>query len=284
MSGNRAEYHAALERTLYNNVLAGESLDGKAFFYVNPLEADAKYAAYARTMPGMPFKPLLERVEVFDCSCCPPNLVRLFGQIGGVVYGEEDGVLYVDQYISSEVSACGMTLSLMTDLPYSGSVSAGLTGNGRVAFRIPAWQTSIACWVNGAEVTPEQREDYLYFAVDGQTNISIRFGMSVRFVYANSRIRADVGRKAVEYGPFVLCAESADNGVDLSALEIPSLDNATIERTEYGVRVRVPAYRKIPAQALYTYRSPVLKECELILIPYYCWANRGEQDMQIWFL
>ena len=144
MSGNRAEYHAALERTLYNNVLAGESLDGKAFFYVNPLEADAKYAAYARTMPGMPFKPLLERVEVFDCSCCPPNLVRLFGQIGGVVYGEEDGVLYVDQYISSEVSACGMTLSLMTDLPYSGSVSAALTGNGRIAFRIPEWQPSIA--------------------------------------------------------------------------------------------------------------------------------------------
>lgn len=284
MSGNRAGYHAALERTLYNNVLAGESLDGKAFFYVNPLEADAKYAAYARTVPGMPFKPLLERAEVFDCSCCPPNLVRLFGQIGGVIYGEEDGVLYVNQYISSEVSACGMKLSLTTDLPYAGIVSAELTGNGRVAFRIPAWQTSIGCTVNGTAVRPDERDGYLCFTVDGKTHVSLEFGIKPRFVYPNAHVRALCGRRAVEYGPLVLCAEAADNGGDLPAVEIPSLDDAAVERTEYGVRVRVPAYREISTQVLYTYLSPAREECELTLVPYYCWANRGENDMQIWFL
>lgn len=283
-AGNSAQYHATLERALYNNILAGESADGKGFYYVNPLEADRDYAAYARTVPGMPFKPLLERVEVFDCSCCPPNLVRFFAQVGGFAYGEEDGVLYVNQYLPSSVSACGIDLSVETGLPYAGNVSIRANGKGRLALRIPVWQTSLSCKVNGAYVEPVTKDDYLCFDVEGETSLEVCFEMRPRFVYANEHVRADSGRKAVEYGPFVLCAEAVDNGGELFGVEIPSLEHAQVERTEQGIRVRVPARRLKTGGALYSYLPPEREAFTLTLIPYYGWANRGENDMQVWFL
>lgn len=283
-AGNRAQYHAVLERALYNNILAGESLDGKGFFYVNPLEAYAEYAAYARTVPGMPFKPLLQRAEVFGCSCCPPNLVRFFAQIGGLIYGEEDGTLYIHQYIASDVSARGMEVSLRSDLPFAGNVVLQIKGSGRLALRVPVWQTSVACRVNGEYVCPEEREDYLYFDVDQETRIEVAFEMRPRFLYANEHVRADSGRKAVEYGPLVLCAEACDNGAELSGVEILSLEGALTERTEEGIRVLVPARRLRMGGALYSYLPPEKEPFTLTLIPYYRWANRGENDMQVWFL
>ena len=283
-AGNRSAYHAAVERALYNNVLAGESLDGKGFFYVNPLEADAACAAYARSVPGIPFKPLLQRVEVFDCSCCPPNLVRLFAQVGGLIYGEEDGVLCVDQYISSQTDACGMRVCMTSQLPYEGSVGVSVSGEGTIAFRVPVWSTGIACTVNGAQVVPEVRDGYFSLRVAGETAIAIDFMMRPRFVYAHPAVRADSGRKAVEYGPFVLCAESCDNGGRLYDVSIPSLDGAKTVRTAEGVRLEVPALRSAEDGALYRYQPSAKEPCTLTLIPYYAWANRGEGDMQIWFL
>ena len=84
------------------------------------------------------------------------------------------------------------------------------------------------------------RDSYLYFSVDGDTRIEVVFGMQPRFVWANGHVRADSGRKAVEYGPLVLCAEEADNGGDLSGVEISSLERAEVVRTENGLKVRVP--------------------------------------------
>lgn len=283
-TGNSAAYHAVLERALYNNILAGESLDGKGFYYVNPLEADAKYADYAHTVAGIPFKPLLERVEVFDCSCCPPNLVRLFAQVGGFAYGEEEGVLYVHQYISSEVETCGMKLSLETKIPYAGDVNVHAVGKGRLALRVPVWQTSISCRLNGEFMEPSVKDDYLFFDVNGETTLELMFEMRPRFVYANERVRADSGRKAVEYGPFVMCAEQTDNGGELFGVEIPSLEHSETERTEHGVKVCVPAKRLRTNSALYSYLPPEKEPFRLTLIPYYCWANRGKNDMQVWFL
>ena len=281
--GNKAAYHAVVERVLYNNVLAGESLDGKGFFYTNPLEMHAAFARYARTLPDAPYQPIPERVEVFGCSCCPPNLIRLFAQIGGFAYGEEDGVLYVHQYISSRVSACGCELSVQSEMPFSGKATIGVKGSGRIALRIPVWQSAVSCAVNGAFCVPETRDDYMYFSVEGETCISLDFEMKPRFVYANEKVWADAGRKAVEYGPLVLCAESADNGGDLASVEIPSPDHAEIG-AEGGFCVKIPARRLKSDGALYSYLPPVREAFTLVLRPYYTWANRGENDMQVWFL
>lgn len=281
--GNKAAYHAVVERVLYNNVLAGESLDGKGFFYTNPLEMHAAFARYARTLPDAPYQPIPERVEVFDCSCCPPNLIRFFAQIGGFAYGEEDGVLYVHQYISSRISACGCELSVQSEMPFSGKATIGVKGSGRIALRIPVWQSAVSCAVNGAFCVPETRDDYMYFSVEGETCISLDFEMKPRFVYANEKVWADAGRKAVEYGPLVLCAESADNGGDLASVEIPSPDHAEIG-AEGGFCVKIPARRLKSDGALYSYLPPAREAFTLVLRPYYTWANRGENDMQVWFL
>ena len=282
---NRAAYHAVIERALYNNVLAGESLDGKGFFYTNPLEAHAQFARYTRTLPAPPYQPILERVEVFDCSCCPPNLIRLFGEIGDFLYGEEDGVLYVHQYASSRVSACGYELCVQTEMPYSGKAEVVVKGTGAVALRIPAWQTAIACRVNGAYCVPEVRDDYLYIPVNGETHISLDFEMKPRFVYANEKVWQDAGRKAVEYGPFVMCAEEAENGGALAAVEIASLARAEVSSdASDGVHVIVPAARLCSDGALYSYLPPEKRAFRLVLKPYYTWANHGENDMQVWFL
>ena len=279
-----AQFHAILERALYNNILAAESVDGKGFYYVNPLEADAEYAAYAREVPGIPFKPLLTRAEVFSCSCCPPNLVRFFAQIGGFAYREENDVLYVEQYLSSSVSACGIDLSVKTGLPFAGDVLVTASGKGKIALRIPVWQTGIACKVNGAYLVPHEEDDHLFFEIDGKTQIEVVFGMQPRFVYANGHVRADSGRKAVEYGPLVLCAEERDNGKDLFAVEIASCEHAEVIRTKTSLEVRVPAKRLRTDTSLYSYLPPEKEAFTLRLIPYYTWANRGENDMQVWFL
>lgn len=280
---NRAAYHAVIERVLYNNILAGESLDGKGFFYTNPLEAHADFAAYCRTLPQAPYQPILQRVEVFDCSCCPPNLIRLFAQVGGFLYGEENGTVYIHQYVSSEISCGGCEISVRSEMPYSGKSEILVKGRGRIALRVPTWQNSVFCAVNGTPCVPESVDDYMYIDADGETKIEVDFEMKPRFVYANEKVWQDCGRKAVEYGPFVLCAEAADNGGDLSCVEIASLDHAQVVARD-GLSVKVPACRLRSDGALYSYLPPVRESFTLVLRPYYTWANRGENDMQVWFL
>ena len=131
---------------------------------------------------------------------------------------------------------------------------------------------------------PVVKDDYLFFDVNGETTLELMFEMRPRFVYANERVRADSGRKAVEYGPFVMCAEQTDNGGELFGVEIPSLEHSETEKTEHGVKVCVPAKRLRTNSALYSYLPPEKEPFRLTLIPYYCWANRGKNDMQVWFL
>ena len=280
---NRAVYHEIFERVLYNNILAGESENGKGFFYTNPLESHACMTEYVRGLKEKPYQPIIERVEVFDCSCCPPNLVRFFGELGNYIYGTEKGVLYVNQYISSSVCAEGLRAEVQTEMPYRGTVRVRAEGKGTLALRIPAWQVSIACKVNGGFVKPREKDGYLYFDVDGETLVEAEFEMKPRFVYANENVWENSGRKAVEYGPFVLCAESCDNGKNLRNLEIPSLEGALVE-TVGGLKVTVAAKRLTTGSALYSYEPPERENVTLRLIPYYAWANRGENDMQVWFL
>ena len=113
--------------------------------------------------------------------------------------------------------------------------------------------------------------------------IALDFVIKPRFVYANENVWQDCGRKAVEYGPLVLCAESCDNGKNLRAVRIRSLAGAKKTVGEYFV-LEVNAERLRSGEALYSYEPPVSEKIALKLIPYFSWANRGKGDMQIWFL
>ena len=140
-AGNSAQYHATLERALYNNILAGESADGKGFYYVNPLERTGITPPMRVPFPECLFKPLLERVEVFDCSCCPPNLVRFFAQVGDLHTAKRTAFCTSISICLPRYPPAGIDLSVKTGLPYAGNVSIRANGKGRLALRIPVWQT-----------------------------------------------------------------------------------------------------------------------------------------------
>ena len=280
---NRAAYHEIFERVFYNNILAGESKDGKGFFYVNPLEFHEDVYDYNQSIRSKLYCPIPQRVEVFECSCCPPNLTRFIESIGSYIYGEENGEIYVNQYIASQTEIGGVKIVLDSSMPYGGRASVKVVGDCRLRLRVPAWNGGVAMRVNGAPVQPQIAECYIAVDCKGETKISLDFHIRPRFVYANENVWYDNGRKAVEYGPMVLCAESCDNGKNLRAVRIRSLAGAKKTVGEYFM-LEVNAERLRSGEALYSYEPPVSEKISLKLIPYFSWANRGKGDMKIWFL
>ena len=280
---NRAEYHAVFERAFYNNILAGESKDGKGFFYVNPLEMHEAGYDYNEWLRTKLFYPIPERVEVFDCSCCPPNLTRTIESIGSYIYGTEGDQVYVNQYISSETSIGGAKICIDSEMPFGGRATVRVEGQANLNLRVPAWNGGVRMKVNGRTQQPCIADGYIRLACDGDIEIALDFVIKPRFVYANENVWQDCGRKAVEYGPLVLCAESADNGKNLRDVRIRSLAGAKAANGEYFT-LDVKAERLHTSEALYSYEAPKTEECTLRLIPYFQWANRGKGDMQIWFL
>lgn len=280
---NQAEYHDVFERVVYNNLLAGESADGKGFFYTNPLEANLSHVKFAREIKGHPYQPIVERVEVFDCSCCPPNVTRFLGRIGGSIYAEQDGCVYIHQYISSEANVGGLHISMTSEFPYNGKTQITVTGNGVLKLRIPSWCDEFSCRLNGQNAAAAGKDGYISLSVQGETDIGLDFCMRPRFVYANENVSENGGRKAVQYGPLVLCAEGVDNGNNLRNIVIPSPEHAVVVN-DGEFSVTLPAERLRTSENLYSYRSPEKEKITLKLIPYFMWANRGETDMQIWFL
>ena len=280
---NRAEYHAVFERAFYNNILAGESKDGKGFFYVNPLEMHEAGYDYNEWLRTKLFYPIPERVEVFDCSCCPPNLTRTIESIGSYIYGTEGDQVYVNQYISSETSIGGAKICIDSEMPFGGRATVCVEGQANLNLRVPAWNGGVRMKVNGRTQQPCIADGYIRIACDGDIEIALDFVIKPRFVYANENVWQDCGRKAVEYGPLVLCAESADNGKNLRDVRIRTLAGAKAANGEYFT-LDVKAERLHTSEALYSYEAPKTEECTLRLIPYFQWANRGKGDMQIWFL
>ena len=280
---NRAVYHEIFERVLYNNILAGESKDGKGFFYVNPLEFHEGIYDYNEGLKTKLFCPIPERVEVFDCSCCPPNLTRFIESVGGYIYGTEGDFVYINQYISSSVQVGGAKIEIDSEMPYGDRASLRVSGDCSLKLRVPAWNSGVSMKVNGKVVSPAAEEGYISLDCRGETKIALDFHIKPKFVYANENVWYDNGRKAVEYGAMILCAESADNGKNLRSVRIKSLAGAKKPVGEYFT-LEVPAERLRTGETLYSYQPPVPEKFTLKLIPYFSWANRGKGDMQIWFL
>lgn len=270
------------ERALYNNILAGRSWDGKSFFYTNPLEADVRHVRYAREYGDRRYQPILTRREVFDCSCCPPNLVRFFGRLGDFIYAEEDDTLFVRQYITSEVRTGRLSFKMESELPYGGKVHIRAEGKGKIVLRIPSWCDVMEIEERGAKKR-SQASPRLVLEADGVREFTLDLLPRLRFVYANERVTEDGGRKAVCYGPLVLCAEGVDNGGLLRGLALPE-ERGSMERQGEYLFFTLPAERIRTGGELYSFHPPVRERTTLKLIPYFLWANRGENDMQIWFL
>ena len=275
-----SKYADAVERVMYNGILAGISMDGKSFFYENPLEIDVDFNEVHPCTDGGRRYPITQRKEVFDCSCCPPNVTRFIGGIGEYMYSHNEDTLFVHQYIDSELIIDGMRVVQKTKYPVNGEVEFTFNNNQKksVAFRIPGWCKDFT--VNKDYI---EKNGYIYIQVAQNDVVKFNFSMLVRFISANKRVHTAAGKVAVVRGPVVYCLEGVDNGKDLSAFTVDiKADTEIVEGAFLVPDIIAKGYKEPDNDALYFEATDDLTECDLKFIPYYAYANRGESDMLVW--
>lgn len=280
-----SRYADVCELALYNTVLSGMALDGRSFFYVNPLEVVPE--ACRKDSRKSHVKPV--RQKWFGCACCPPNIARIVSSVAAYAYTEREATLwfhlYMGSVLSKQVGDRELCLHVDTDMPWGGHVTVRVQAQGTVpctlAMRIPGWSGSgraeIACggsplrlaWEGSGEGLCVQgdslcvvsvRDGYLY--LDGEwregDSVSLDFSMDVHMVEPDGRVREDIGKVAFVRGPVVYCMEEADNG---KALHLYRADparigshcrNVAVEMTEelghHMAVLRVPGKRCVSAQ------------------------------------
>lgn len=275
-----SKYIDVLERSLYNGLISGVSLDGGSFFYPNPLASNGGYS----------------RQPWFGCACCPSNISRFIPSLPGYVYAVKDNQLFVNLYLQNTANLVinnkDFTLSQNTKYPWNGDIRLQIEkgrGNFTMRLRIPGWvkgevvpsdlytyadnkKLNYSVKVNGSEVKAETIDGYLNIDRNWKKGdvVELHLDMEARLVAANPAVEADRGRLAVERGPLVYCAEWPDNDLDIHKAVLNTQNSfKEIEKADllYGI-VQL--------------QTQTIDNKTLTLIPYYAWAHRGEGDMEVW--
>ena len=293
-----SQYADVMERALYNCVLSGMALDGRSFFYVNPLEVNPEACRMDERKAHV--KPV--RQKWFGCACCPPNLARMLSSISSYAYTETEDTLFVHLYMGSiikkQVNGKELTITVSSKLPKSGQVEIEVSGGSvpfTIALRIPDWcgEGDTGFSIKGVRDSECTRKDgYLYVTRCWQPKerLSLKFAMDVKIMEADPRVREDIGKVAVTRGPMVYCLEEADNGTDLHLLTLDCGKEAETEEFtvagEQVIAVVMDGFRQqvqTSRKGLYHPLKTAVKEpVKLRFIPYYVWANRGENEMTVW--
>ncbi|MGN0165360.1 MAG: glycoside hydrolase family 127 protein [Lachnospiraceae bacterium] len=278
-----SEYADIMELAFYNTVLAGMQLDGKRFFYVNPLEVNPGISGKANTH----YHVLPSRPGWYACACCPPNVARLIGSIGKYAYGENEDTAYCHLFASGSVDfKNGISLKCTTDYPYDMTVKYSVNGNGRLAVRIPKWSKSYSLKLNGSEVSKSPENGYVYIDIKDKADIELLLDGTPRFIRASNRVPRLSGMTALMRGPLVYCFEGADNGsvreLRLDRSIIPSVSDYIPDLLGGTVRLTAKAYRIWDCEDIYSSEPEKSSPCEAIAVPYYTWGNRGENEMRVW--
>ena len=259
-------------------------LDGKRFFYVNPLEVIPGVSGIAAT--HWHDKP--RRPEWFACACCPPNVARTVAAFGTYAYGEGDGTAYCHLYASGEVDfSFGLKLRCETDFPYGFTVKyTAVNGGGTLAVRIPAWSERTDVSLNGEKISPRTEYGYAYIDLNEGDVLEIALDDRARVVYSSAKVAENTGCAAVQRGALVYCFEGVDNGGDVLSLVLDDSGEITAgeAKAELGGAVTLTAkgYRTDAADSLYSFEKPKKIPVALTAVPYYPWGNRGENQMRIW--
>ena len=298
----KGEYADVLETQIFNGAISGIALDGKHFYYVNPLEADPQASEHNPDRAHV----LMHRAEWFGCACCPANIARFIASVDRYLYTvkESDRVIAAHQFIANDAEFFdGVKVNQESNFPWDGDVKFTVTVPAGVAdvkfmVRIPGWSAKkYTLKVNGLDVTDtaEAVDGFVTIeAHEGETVVELSLDMSVRFVRSKSSVRHDAGKVAVMRGPVVYCAEEADNPRPLWNYKIRHMD-ATSATAKYradelnGVEVlTVPAFKRAEDNEnapLYADATDVTTDLPVTMkmIPYYAWANREISQMQVWF-
>lgn len=288
-----AKYYDVLERTLYNGLISGVSLDGGGFFYPNPLESIGQH----------------QRQPWFGCACCPSNICRFIPSIPGYIYAVHNNDVYVNLFMANssdlKVNGKNVTLKQSTSYPWNGDIKLEVSPKGKQNFamkiRVPGWvQGSVVpgnlysytdrktlgytVKVNGKVVESNIEKGYFTIPRTWKKGdvVEIHFDMEVRTVKANQLVEADRGKISVERGPLVYCAEWPDNDFSIQSVIMNKKPVFTVEKKSdllYGIDMI-----QTDAQTLnYDDKGKLIaKDVKLNLIPYYAWAHRGSGDMAVW--
>ena len=288
-----SKYADIIEKEIYNGIISGISMDGKSFFYVNPLEV----------YPKNHTNPVLELVKVerqnwYPCACCPPNVARFLLNIGDYIYSTDDDTLYIHQYIANnskfgindKVVEISMDCNLLQSQNIKIRLNSSSLSNTKLALRVPSWSDAVFIKINDDTVSEYDIVDgyiYLNNILDENVNIEISFDTTLKLVKSSSKVRYNSGKVAVTYGPVVYCAEEVDNGEMLYDLVVSKSKEFRKENFEYNglelSKILISGYREIDNDDnLYHEYNTDLKEQEIKLVPYHFWGNRGIGEMQVW--
>ncbi len=262
MTGD-AKYVDVLERSMYNGALAGISLAGDRFFYVNPLESKGDH----------------HREAWYGCACCPSQISRFLPSIGNYIYGTSSNALWVNLYIGNKTEipagSAKMNVSMETGYPWNGNVKLSLDNvlptMKELRMRIPGWCKSYQFKVNGKSVKPSIEKGYAVLKNHWKSGdvIELNLNMPVEVVAADPHVKQDLGKRAIQRGPLVYCMEETDNK---SAFDSMILSPATKFTSVFNASL---------LDGVETIKAVTGAET-INFIPYYAWDNREAGKMKVW--
>jgi len=290
------KYTDIVEKALYNTLLSGVSMDGKHFFYVNPLEVVPEIADKNPTMSHIE----TTRQLWFGVACCPPNIARTLASIGNYIYAVESNSIFVNLFISSsieaELTSGKVKVNMSSNYPVKGDIQITVNpvqeeSEFSIAVRKPAFSERSLVKVNGNDLDYTVDKGYIYIKRkwNSEDKIEILLDVSFRLVRCNPKSRDNIGKVSLMKGPWVYCLEEADNGNYLSSIVIDSradikevydenLLGGTICATLDGKRID---YSKI-GEKLYHEEKISYTQDSFKAIPYCYWNNRDEGEMLVW--
>ncbi len=292
-----AKYIDILERSLYNGVISGVGLDGKTFFYPNPLECDLHFKFNRGET--------LDRQPWFDCSCCPSNICRFLPSIPGYIYAQAAGSLYVNLFVQSSSiiqldKKLPVTINQETKYPWDGEVKITVSPEKASQFalrlRIPGWvqnqpvasdlysyispeKASFSVKINGEKVQFKEENGYAVITREWKPGdvVDYTLPMNIHRVEASEKVVDDAGQVAIERGPIVYCIEGKDNGAQLMNFALADSAKLVVkyEPETLGGVVTISGNALVKAS-----KTPEMQK--MTAIPYYVWDNRGINEMKVW--
>lgn len=293
-----AKYIDVMERTLYNGLISGVSLDGTTFFYENPLEATGQ----AKKDQRSPW---------FGVACCPGNITRFMASVPGYVYAQRGDSVWVNLFMSNHADIKmdnGSTLNLVqeTRYPWDGDVKMTVNPDAparlTINVRIPGWarnepiptdlyrfaetvKAHAVLKLNGKLIPIKLDKGYVSLTRTWKKGdvIELNLPMPVRRVVANGNVVADRGRVAIQRGPLVYAAEWTDNpNGKVRNLVLPD-SSGLVARFNPGLLKGVTVVEGRAIALTYDTKGNVIKTTQAFTaIPYYAWANRGRGEMIVW--
>ena len=291
-----SKYIDVLERSLYNGALDGLSLSGDHFFYDNVLASNGQH----------------QRREWFGTACCPANIARLVTSVGNYIYGKSNDGIWVNLFVGSntniKLSNTDVAVTMETNYPWDGKVKINIDPTKKANFKLyirePGWLSSessekdiymdpvsrenrrmYSFILNGKEITGHNENGYEVIETDWKKGdvLEFEYPMEIRQMVAKPEVKVDNSRIALQRGPLVYCVEGADNKEGVWNLIVPAntgfkaIDYKILDEPVIALQTELPS-----AMANENGDGVKIEKRKITAIPYYCWANRGANDMQVW--